>query len=52
MPSFTATVFHLKVDREGESKLTLAVPLSDLAQVLPLAGPEKLFKVTVEEVQE
>lgn len=44
---FAATVHALKVDKEGEARLTLSIPLSDVQNVLPLAGLQSPLSVEV-----
>lgn len=35
---FTATVHKVATDSDGESKITLCVPLTELAALLPIVG--------------
>lgn len=44
---FNATVFNLKVNKDGDAKLQLEIPLSDVSKVLPLAGLQENLIVEV-----
>lgn len=47
---FIASLHKVQIDREGEAKITLTVPLSDREQVLNLSMlTETALKVSVEE---
>lgn len=48
--SFDATLFRTTQDADGESKVTLVVPLSDLPTIAKLSegAVQKLLRVTVE----
>jgi hypothetical protein len=51
--TFRATVHRVITDKDGEGKVTLTIPLSDLGAGLVLATRvNKLLKVTVEEIDE
>lgn len=48
MISFYGSIDRVVIDREGESKVTFAVPLEALEQVAALSQhPETLMRVTV-----
>lgn len=44
---FNATVHKMTVDKEGEARLTLTVPLLDAQKALPLAGLQSNLIVEV-----
>lgn len=44
---FNATVHNLRIDRDGEARLQLDIPLTDVSKVLPLAGLQANLVVTV-----
>ena len=49
MITFTASLHKVQIDREGEARITLTVPLSDREQVLNLSMlTETALKVSVE----
>ena len=46
---FHAQLWRISQDHEGESKVTFAIPLSDLEKILRLGEyTQKLLRVTVE----
>jgi hypothetical protein len=46
---FPATIHKIAIDKDGEARLTLTVPASDLAPVLrSIASLKELVKVTIE----
>lgn len=50
---FRCTIHGMKIDKEGEGKLTLTVPASDLPGIVgTVTGLEKTLVVTVEEEKE
>lgn len=50
---FYASLWTMKTDHEGETKLTLCVPLSNLPDILTLpAMNQKLLKVNIEVSEE
>ena len=50
--TFHATIHGVRVDKEGETRLTLTIPKSDLAgPVSALTALEKLLIVTIDEEQ-
>lgn len=50
--SFPASFYSDRTDREGESRLTLAIPMSDVDTIAAIkkefAGQSVLMKVTIE----
>lgn len=50
--AFNAQLWRISQDNDGESKITFAIPLSDLQKVLKLGEyTQRLLKVTVEVVE-
>lgn len=47
--AFAASLYSTRMDREGETKLTLAIPSSELDKLISLRTlHEKLLEVTIE----